>query len=336
MGTIALGTCQRNTRMTIETTMISSISLLRSVSTAALDQVRPVVRRDDLHARGERRLDLLQPRLDALDDVEGVLAAAHHDDAAHGVPLAVEIGDAPSNLGAERHAPDVRDRQRRPLLVRLDDDLSDVLDRLEVAAAPDHVFAPRELDEAPADLVVALADRLHDGLERQAVRRERVRVQRHLVLLLEAAHARDLRDAGHRLHRVPQEPVLIRADLVGRVLPALVDERVLVDPADARRVGPELGLHPCGEARLDLRQVLEDARARPVDVGAVLEDDVDVREAEVREAPDRLHLRRAEKGRHDRIRDLVLEDVRAPVPARIDDDLRVREIGDGVERRPAG
>ncbi len=203
-----------------------------------------------------------------------------------------------------------------PFLVRLDDDLADVLDRLEVAAAPDHVLAPRELDEAPADLVVALADRLHDGLERQAVRRERVRVQRHLVLLLEAAHARDLRDAGHRLHGVPQEPVLIRADLVGRVLPALVDEGVLVDPADARRVRPELGLHAGGEARLDRRELLEDARARPVDVGPVLEDDVDVREAEVREAPDRLHLRRAEEGRHDRIRDLVLEDVGAPVPAR--------------------
>src|SRR5664280_2266880 len=58
-----------------------------------------------------------------------------------------------------------------------------------------------------------------------------------------------------------RNPVLIRADFVGRVLPAFVDERVLVDPADARRVGPELGLHTGGQARLDRRELLEDARA---------------------------------------------------------------------------
>ncbi len=44
--------------------------------------------------------------------------------------------------------------------------------------------------------------------------------------------------------------------------------------------------------------------------------------------------------RRDRIGDLVLEDVGAPVPARIDDHLRVGEVGDRVEwdvpRRPNG
>ena len=98
--------------------------------------------------------------------------------------------------------------------------------------------------------------------------------------------------------------------------------------------GPSSVFTPSGRLRLDLREVLEDAGAGPVDVGPVLEDDVDVGEAEVGEAADRLDLRRAEKRRHDRVGDLVLEDVGAPVPARVDDDLRVREVGNRVERHP--
>ena len=51
-----------------------------------------------------------EPLLHAVDHVERVLAAAHHDDAAHGVALAVEVGDAPPDLGSERHAADVARR----------------------------------------------------------------------------------------------------------------------------------------------------------------------------------------------------------------------------------
>ena len=84
-------------------------------------------------------------------------------------------------------------------LVRLDDDLLDVLDALQVAAPAHHELAARELDEAPADLVVALPDRLDDARRcGDAVRRERVRVDGDLVLLLEPADGRDLGDARAR------------------------------------------------------------------------------------------------------------------------------------------
>ena len=92
----------------------------------ALDEVRAVVGRHDLHALRQRRLDVLQLRLDPLDDVERVLAAAHHDDAADDLALAVEVGDAAADLGAERDPADVADRERRAALVRLEDDLLDV------------------------------------------------------------------------------------------------------------------------------------------------------------------------------------------------------------------
>ena len=62
--------------------------------------------------------------LHALDDVEGVLAVAHHDDAADGVALAVEVGDAAPDLGPEGDLADVAQQHRRPALVGLEHDLS--------------------------------------------------------------------------------------------------------------------------------------------------------------------------------------------------------------------
>ncbi len=88
-----------------------------------------------------------------------------------------------------------------------------------------------------------------------------------------------------------------------------------------------------GSLLRDRLEVFEDAASRPVDVCSLVEDHVDERASEEREAPDRLHLRRGEEGRRDGVGDLVLDEVGAPSrPFRIDDDLSVGEVGDGVER----
>jgi hypothetical protein len=59
------------------------------------------------------------------------------------------------------------------------------------------------------------------------------------------------------------------------VLARLVHERVLEDPAEAEGVGAELGLDALRQRRQHAREVLERAGAGPVEVGPVLEDDVD-------------------------------------------------------------
>ena len=59
----------------------------------------------------------------------------------------------------------------------------------------------------------------------------------------------------------------------------LVDQRVLEHPAHACRVRSEGRNHAVRELRLRGVQILEHARARPVQVGVVLEDDVDERQA---------------------------------------------------------
>ncbi len=115
---------------------------------------------------------------------------------------------------------------------------------------------------------------------------------------------------------------------------AAVDQRVLVDPADAGGVRPELRLGVGRQPRLHLVQVLQHARARPVQVGAVLEQHVDEGVAEERIAAHRLRARHRQHRRRQRVGDLVLDDARrlAGVGG-ADDDLHVRQVGQRVERR---
>jgi hypothetical protein len=133
---------------------------------------------------------------------------------------------------------------------------------------------------------------------------------------------------------------LVGTQLIRRVCAAVVDQRVLKDPAHRRGVRPELDLHPGRKVGGDLGDVLQHPGAGPVHVGAILEDYVHVAEAEVRKAADGLHLGRAQKCGGDRIGDLVLDDVGAPVPPGVDDDLSVRKVGqrvqwDGPHRPPS-
>ena len=89
---------------------------------------------------------------------------------------------------------------------------------------------------------------------------------------------------GSGLQLVFQEPVLQRAQLAEIVLAGPVDQRVFVDPADAGRIRPERRLGGCRQPALHLVQILEHARARPVQIGAVLEQHVDERVAEERDS----------------------------------------------------
>ena len=141
-------------------------------------------------------------------------------------------------------------------------------------------------------------------------------------------------DVRHGLQFVLEKPVLQRAQLRQVHLAAAVDQRVFVDPAHAGGIRAERGLGLRRQPRLHLVQVFEHARARPVGIGAVLEQDVDEGIAEERIAAHCLRARHRQHGGGERIGDLVLDDLRRL--ARIggaDDDLHVRQIRNGIERR---
>ena len=108
----------------------------------------------------------------------------------------------------------------------------------------------------------------------------------------------------------------------------------MVDPADAGGVRPERRRHAVRQAPRGRVEIFEHARARPIDVRAVLEDHVDERHAEIGEAAHHARFRHGEHGGGQRIGDLVLDHLRRL--ARIfgvDDDLRIGEVGNGIERQ---
>ena len=122
-------------------------------------------------------------------------------------------------------------------LFGLEHDVAEVVDALEVALAADDVFELGQLDGAAADIGVAGADRVAHLLHGDAEVAHPLRIEDHVVLLDEAADARDFGDAFGLGERELQIPVLDRAR-VGEVQ-LLRHHRILVDPADAGRVGTD-------------------------------------------------------------------------------------------------
>ena len=126
-------------------------------------------------------------------------------------------------------------------------------------------------------------------------------------------------------------PILKRPELGEALLRAA--QHILIDPADAGRVGAELGRDAGRQVLGGGAQIFEDTRPRPVDVGAVVEDHIDEGHAEEGEAAHDVRLRHGEHGGGERKGDLVLDHLRRLArKLGVDDDLHVGEIGDRVER----
>src|SRR5207302_4485681 len=162
----------------------------------------------------------------------------------------------------------------------------------------------------------------------------RVWIEIDLVLLYEATDRRDFRDAFHRGQRVAQIPSLNRAQLCEIVFAGVVNECVLVNPPHTGCVRPDYRINTLGQRAAHRIQIFNNARSRPINVGTVLEDDVNERFAEHRFAAHELYFGRGDEDRGNWISDLVLDQIgRTSLPIRIDDHLRVAQVRNRVERR---
>jgi hypothetical protein len=97
----------------------------------------------------------------------------------------------------------------------------------------------------------------------------------------------DAGDLGHALRfgdAIADVPILDRSQIGQIFLRAAHD--VLVDPTNPRRIGTEGWGDPGRQTPSGRTEIFEDTRARPVEIGAVLKDDVDERDAEERESAD--------------------------------------------------
>ena len=238
----------------------------------AIDQLGAVVDRHHLDALGQGGSDLRQSRLDVGDDVERVGAEALQGNAAGDFAFAVEFGDAAPFVGPKLDAGNVLQQHRRAA-VDLDHDAFEVGDVLDVASAAHHELVLGKLDRAPADVHVVLADDLAHLGQRNTERAHAAGIDDDVVLLDEAADAGHLGDAFGLCQCEADLPILQRAQFGQRLV--LGDDGVLVDPADAGRVGPESRGHPGWQAFAGGVEVFQHPAARPINVGAVLEDHVD-------------------------------------------------------------
>ena len=126
-------------------------------------------------------------------------------------------------------------------------------------------------------------------------------------------------------------PILIRTQF-GEVAVGRVDG-IHERPADAGGIRAERRRHTFRQLSAEAAEIFQHPAARPVRVRAVLENDIDKRETVKGIAAHRLLPRHGQHLGCDGVGDLVLDDVRRlAFPRRVNDDLRVREVGDGVER----
>src|SRR5438445_10971750 len=112
--------------------------LLSQSGDGAFDEITPVVSHHHFHALRDRRLDLFEFLLAAINAPPRVDAIAHHDYAANDLALAVQFCRTPPDVRSEMHDAHVLHVNRRPLH-RLERDVFDVLDFFDVAAPP-HVI----------------------------------------------------------------------------------------------------------------------------------------------------------------------------------------------------
>src|SRR5207249_3249071 len=159
----------------------------------APNQVAAIVNRHNAHTGRQRWLNLFDFLFYGIDDVEGVLAVTHHDDATNDFAASVELGHAAPDVAAEMNVSNILQVNRRAVF-HLKDDVLDVLDLFDVAATTNVILGRGDLKNFAANVGVAHLDRVDDIAKRDVVSDQRVWIEIDLVLLHEAADRRDFGD----------------------------------------------------------------------------------------------------------------------------------------------
>ena len=240
-----------------------------------LDQAGAVVERDDPYAGGQPGLKLLDAFLDGLGDRERILAVAHHHDAADGL-VVVLFQHAATVLRSKLHGGEVANVNRYAAAFGH----HHVFQVAHAANPPnpaDEVFRIGfEVDLAP-DRDIAAGNRVKYRSEGEVVGAKLVRIDVDLILTNEAADAGHLGYAGH-IELITNIPILDRAELVDAVTVAF--DGVPENLPQRRGIRGEIRHNALWQKRAGDVQTLQHPRARKVEVGLVVEDDVDHREVE--------------------------------------------------------
>ena len=176
------------------------------------DELRPVVHGDNLHAFRHARRDFFQARLHSIDDVEGIAALTHGDNARNHFAGAVKIGGSTANVGPKHNLSDVLDADWSAILIG-QNNIFKILGRLHISAAADHVLGAAKFQQARPGFAVATADRIGYARNRDSIRTQAVGIDVDLILLREAAERSNFGHTGDRFQVILEIPILIGAKL---------------------------------------------------------------------------------------------------------------------------
>ena len=219
-----------------------------------------------------------------------------------------------ARFGAQRYAAKIRQRS-------------------EITRCADHILRFAHLDDRAAGFLIARLNCPDNLRMRHTQRGHTIWVENDLVLLDHAANARDFGDPGYGLQLVAQEPVLQAAQPGKVVSAATVHQCIFVNPPDPCCIGAERALNSFGKAILDLIEIFENPRARPVKIGSVFEDDIDIAVAEEGIAAHCFGAGNRKHGCGHRVGHLILNNSGSLSRiVRADHHLYVGEVGQRIDR----
>src|SRR4030042_505167 len=172
------------------------------------DQIRPVVGSYNFHPFGQGGGDFLDLFFHPLDDIVRVHAETDHYDSANHFPGSVQFRRTPADVRAQNHLADIFHHDGRAFFIGPDDDVFNVGDVLNVAAAANHVFPAGKFQDPRPCIPVSLADVIRHSHDGNLISVKGVWVYEHLVLFDESADGSHFRDPRDRLQPVADIPIL--------------------------------------------------------------------------------------------------------------------------------
>src|ERR1700737_3586830 len=142
-------------------------------------------------------------------------------------------------------------------ILDLENYVVEIFQVLDVSATSNEKFSGRDLERLASDILVTHLNRLNHITNRNVVGRQLVRIEIDLILLDESTYWRDFGNTFHRFERVPDIPVLHGPQLRQVMFTALVDQRVLVHPPYAGRIGSDDRIDTFGKCASDCVQIFD-------------------------------------------------------------------------------
>src|SRR5260370_5219738 len=172
-----------------------------------VNQSRAVVAGNDFDTRRQRGFCLNQFFLHAVDDIQGVHAVAHDDDARDGFAFALPFRHAFPNIGTEGDRAEIANLDGSSVL-RSDGHGFKIVERTQITQTANHVFRATHFEHSSADFVCAGPDFFDDGRKGNSVGAQFVGINIDLVLFDESADGRDFGNARNGFELIAQVPVL--------------------------------------------------------------------------------------------------------------------------------